>query len=146
MKTLLILLLLNTAPADSLTPLLPKTVQHIETATPVPTNLNAEIIALLDDYERLYQSCITAKNSIKNEATGALSQTIAELDRIRQLLNNADQNALLLRSDLAILNDQLLGIRSELKKAKRRAWLERSASSAIIITLTAILIKQNIQQ
>ena len=69
-----------------------------------------------------------------------------ELDRIRQLLNNADQNALLLRSDLAILNDQLLGIRSELKKAKRRAWLERSASSAIIITLTAILIKQNIQQ
>lgn len=145
MKTFLILLLLNTTPADSLTPLTPKNVQQIETATPVPNNLNAEIIALLDDYERLYQSCITAKNSIKNEATGALNNTLTELDRIRYVLNSADQNALLLRSDLAILNDKLLGIRSELKKAKRRAWLERAGSSVVIITLTAIIINQQLR-
>jgi hypothetical protein len=146
MKTLLLILISYTAPADSLKPLLPKIVQEIETSVPMGANsLNADIIALLDDYEKLYQSCILAKNSIKTEATGALNNTLVELDRIRQLLNRSDQNTLTLRADLAILNNKLLGIRSDLRKAKRRAWFERAGSSAVIITLSAILINQNLR-
>lgn len=132
MKLLLILFII----ADTLKPIAPRVIVQ-------PNNdIATEIIGIIDEYERLYQQCMSDKSQLSQTAISRLKQNIAELEAIRQQLVMSDTKLLLLQNEQSKTQQLLTDLRKQLRKSKRRIWVERSAAILVSASLTYIIIKQ----
>ena len=106
------------------------------------TRLQAEINAAFALYELQVATCLQAKELIKVRSLETLESNLREIQTVKTLLTTQELSILELQAIRSELQVNLIEVNRLLKKLKRRMVVERIAGSAVIATLTYILLSR----
>ncbi len=104
------------------------------------TRLQTEINAAFALYELQIATCLQAKELIKERSLETLESNLREIQTLKTLLNTQELSIAELQAIRSELQINLTEVNRLLKKLKRRMVVERIAGSAVIGTLTYILL------
>jgi Skp family chaperone for outer membrane proteins len=102
--------------------------------------LRFEVQSTFQLYESLLNLCQASKAEVTSLSLQTIDENLRELDRIKYAVYQSNQTIDQLTAIRADLLTEIAKLQKSLRQIKRRAWLERSLSTAIIATLSYFLI------
>lgn len=102
--------------------------------------LRSEVQSTFQLYESLLNLCQASKAEVTSLSLQTIDENLRELDRIKYAVYQSNQTIDQLTAIRADLLTEIAKLQKSLRQIKRRAWLERSLSTAIIATLSYFLI------